>query len=62
MLEAYRAMEPVRDVIGMIKTQFAEQQRWASLDLQVQNGDGPFQVDSVSEGSIPRCYYCVRLK
>ncbi|KAE8912505.1 hypothetical protein PF005_g3677 [Phytophthora fragariae] len=36
VLEAYRAMEPVRDVIGMIKTQFADKNRWASLDLQAQ--------------------------
>ncbi|KAE9023487.1 hypothetical protein PR003_g6108 [Phytophthora rubi] len=36
VLEAYRAMQPVRDVIGMIKTQFADKNRWASLELQAQ--------------------------
>ncbi|KAG7387590.1 hypothetical protein PHYPSEUDO_013984 [Phytophthora pseudosyringae] len=36
VLEAYRAMAPVRDVIGMIKTQFAEQQRWAAPEFQAQ--------------------------
>jgi hypothetical protein len=35
VLEAYRAMRPAREVIKLIKTQFAEQHRWASLEVQV---------------------------
>lgn len=36
VLEAYRAMEPVKDAIHMIKTQFATDQHWASLEFQAQ--------------------------
>ncbi|CEG42734.1 Predicted methyltransferase [Plasmopara halstedii] len=36
VIEAYRAMEPVRDVIALIKTKFAVNKRWASLDFQAQ--------------------------
>ncbi|KAG3010458.1 hypothetical protein JG687_00007771 [Phytophthora cactorum] len=36
VLEAYRAMEPVKDVIHMIKTQFAADRRWTSLEFQTQ--------------------------
>ncbi|GMF31824.1 unnamed protein product [Phytophthora lilii] len=36
VLEAYRAMEPVREVVAMIKTEFEEEQRWATLEFQVE--------------------------
>ncbi|CAI5741706.1 unnamed protein product [Peronospora destructor] len=34
VLEAYRAMEPVRELIKKIKTQFKEKRHWASLEFQ----------------------------
>eukprot|EP00644_Phytophthora_capsici_P019456 jgi/Phyca11/133714/e_gw1.663.1.1 len=36
VLEAYRAMEPVKSVIGMIKEQFKREQHWATLEFQAQ--------------------------
>ncbi|CAI5734959.1 unnamed protein product [Hyaloperonospora brassicae] len=36
VLEAYRAMEPVRSLMQTIKTQFAHEQQWASLAFQAQ--------------------------
>ncbi|KAG1702479.1 hypothetical protein DVH05_009429 [Phytophthora capsici] len=36
VLEAYRAMEPVKSVIGMIKEQFKHEQHWATLEFQAQ--------------------------
>ncbi|KAG7397978.1 hypothetical protein PHYBOEH_011907 [Phytophthora boehmeriae] len=34
VLEAYRAMEPVRSIIERIKTEFGADRRWASLEFQ----------------------------
>ncbi|KAL4114235.1 hypothetical protein PRIC2_014915 [Phytophthora ramorum] len=36
VLDAYRGMEPVRDLVARIKTQFADEQRWATLEFQAQ--------------------------
>ena len=36
VLEAYRAMEPVRCLMQTIKTQFAHEQQWTSLVFQVE--------------------------